>query len=77
MTVLIVIITVEVEDLTGVRIDEDEANMELQSALDKARKLKQKKDKLNPDKVSNLISSRKEHMIMVPFVHLSEHTSIL
>lgn len=48
---------VEVEDLTGVRIDEDEANMELQSALDKARKLKQKKDKLNPDKIAERIKA--------------------
>jgi len=39
------------EDLTGVRIDEDAANMELQAALDKTRKLKQKKNKLNPDMV--------------------------
>lgn len=41
----------EVEDLTGVRIDEDDANMELQAALDKTRKLKQKKSKHYPDQV--------------------------
>ncbi|WAR18739.1 SNUT1-like protein [Mya arenaria] len=48
---------VQVEDLTGVRIDDDEANIELQSALEVARKLKQKKDKLNPEKIAEKIKA--------------------
>ncbi|KAL4237800.1 U4/U6.U5 tri-snRNP-associated protein 1 [Mactra antiquata] len=51
---------VQVDDLTGVRIDDDEANLELQSALDKARKVKQKKDKLNPDKIAEKIKKEIE-----------------
>ena len=39
------------EDLTGVAI-EDEAEIELQSALTKAIKVKQKKGRKDPDKVS-------------------------
>lgn len=55
---------VEVEDLTGVRIDDDEANQELQLALDKARKLKQKKDKINPDKIAERIKQEAEESDM-------------
>ena len=39
------------EDLTGVPIQEDEAGLELQLALGKARKLKQKKDSSAPEKM--------------------------
>ena len=39
------------EDLTGVVIEEDQAELELHSALTKARKVKQKKDRKYPDKV--------------------------
>ena len=48
------------EDLTGVVI-EDEAELELQSALTKAIKVKQKKDRKDPDKVCcHLVRSRPE-----------------
>ncbi|KAH3855507.1 U4/U6.U5 tri-snRNP-associated protein 1-like isoform X5 [Dreissena polymorpha] len=48
---------VEVEDLTGVRIDDDEANIELQSALDVARKIQHKKSKLNPEKIAEKLKA--------------------
>ena len=39
------------EDLTGVVIEEDQAELELHSALTKARKVKQKQERKNPEKV--------------------------
>ena len=48
---LISLVLFAVEDLTGVKVEEDQADIDLQVALDKARKLKQKKDRKNPDKV--------------------------
>ena len=43
------------EDLTGVVIEEDQAELELHSALTKARKVKQKHERKNPDKVSIIV----------------------
>ena len=45
------------EDLTGVAI-EDEAEQELQSALSKAIKVKQKKNRKDPEKVCDVVLYR-------------------
>jgi hypothetical protein len=39
------------EDLTNVKVEDDEAGVELHLALNKTRKLKQKKDLTAPEKV--------------------------
>ncbi|KAJ8309186.1 hypothetical protein KUTeg_014060 [Tegillarca granosa] len=47
-------------DLTGVPVVEDEANQELQAALEKTRKMKQKKDKNTVNKIAKAILSEQK-----------------
>ncbi|KAL5007937.1 hypothetical protein ScPMuIL_013518 [Solemya velum] len=47
-------------DLEGVPIEEDTMEDELYSVLNKARKLKQKRDRLYPEKIAELVQVKKE-----------------
>ena len=46
------------EDLTGVALEEDTAALDLELALNKARKLKQKKSAANPDRLADKLLAR-------------------
>lgn len=48
------------EDLSGVVIEEDDAQDELQAALEKARRLRQKKDVSSVEKVAEMMAKKRE-----------------